>query len=272
MWFLTDTQESKMINRLSNMVCWLVLVMAFVVAGCKQEYKPDESDVLAYVPDVNAIVVTDNHTPRTIKATGGYQAWMETIKMELDSVVTFYNPDGSFYLTEQHYEIYPWSNSIRISATEPQGKFVWLLSEGRFKVLEGAERFCSLPALLENRYFAEAILDMTTAPVRFLDKSVEFTRLSSPVKMEGLWYYPIERVTSDGEPDLYKVVFYQNKDSSLVDIIRFVSVDGEKSLAVRGYDYRKVEKKQVLVPTKIEIFRIDAKGVLQERLVKIDFN
>jgi hypothetical protein len=43
-------------------------------------------------------------------------------------------------------------------------------------------------------------------------------------------------------------------------------------LAVRAYDYRKVEKKQVLVPTKIEIFRIDAKGVLQERLVKIDFN
>jgi hypothetical protein len=249
--------------------------MAFVVAGCKQEYKLDESDVLAYVPDVNAIVVTDNHTPRAIKVTGGYQAWMETIKMELDSVVTFYNPDGSLYLTEQHYEIYPWSNSIRISATEPQGKFVWLLSEGCFKVLEGTERFCGLPALIENRYFAEAILDMTTAPVRFLDKSVEFTRLSSPVKMEGLWYYPIERVSSDAKPDLYKVVFYQNNDSSLVDMIRFVrfvSVDGEKSLAVRGYDYRKVEKKQVLVPTKIEIFRIDAKGVLQERLVKIDFN
>jgi len=68
------------------------------------------------------------------------------------------------------------------------------------------------------------------------------------------------------------VVFYQNNDSSLVDMIRFVSVDREKSLAVRGYDYRKVEKKQVLVPTKIEIFRIDAKGVLQERLVKIDFD
>ncbi|GAF97253.1 unnamed protein product, partial [marine sediment metagenome] len=102
-----------MINRLSNTVCWLVLVIAFVVAGCKQEYKPDESDVLAYVPDVNTIVVTDNHTPRAIKATGGYQAWMETIKIELDCVVTFYNPDGSFYLTEQHYEIYPWSNSIR---------------------------------------------------------------------------------------------------------------------------------------------------------------
>jgi hypothetical protein len=249
------------------MVCWLVLVMAFVVIGCnKQEYK---GDVLAYKPDVNEIVVTDDYTPQAIKATGGYQAWMEAIKMEFDCVVTFYNPDSSFYLTEQHYEIYPWSNSIRISATEPQGKFVWLLSEGCFTILEGAERFCAMSALVENRCFAEAILDMMTAPVRFLDRAVEFTKLSDPVKLEGLWYYPIEQAGTDEiEKPLYKVVFYLNNDTSLVDMIRFA---GEKSLAVRGYDYRKVEKKRVLVPTKIEIFRIDAKDVLQERLVKIDF-
>ena len=57
----------------------------------------------------------------------------------------------------------------------------------------------------------------------------------------------------------------------MIDMIRFAGVKGQKSLVVRGYDYRKVEKEQVLVPTKIEIFRTDAQGVLQERLVKIDF-
>ena len=271
-----------MINRLLNIVCRLIFAMAFIVAGCKQEYK---GDVLAYGPDVNAIVVTDDYKPRAIGATGGYQAWMEAIKLDFDCVVTFYNPDGSgtpnainrvwepsFYLTEHHYEIYPWSNSIRISAIEPQGKFVWLLSQGRFTVLGGAERFCALPPLVERRCFAEAILDMTTAPVRFLDKSVEFNKLSGPVKLEGLWYYPIEKAGTDEiEKPLYKVVFYLNDDTSLVDMIWFVSVDGQKSLAVRGYDYRKVEKTQVLVPNKVEIFRIGGKGVLQERLVKIDF-
>jgi len=179
------------------MVYWLVLVTAFVVAGCKQEYKEDE---LAYWPDVNTIVVTNDYTPRAIKATGGYQAWIKAIKLQFDSVVTCYNPDGSFYLTEHHYEIYPWSNSIRISAAEPQGKFVWQLSGGRFSVLEGPKRFYALPALVQNRYFAEAILDMTTAPVRFLDRSFGFTKGPKPVKMEGLWYYPIERASPDPTP------------------------------------------------------------------------
>jgi hypothetical protein len=257
-----------MINRFSNIACGLVLVVVFVVAGCKQQY---ELDVLACRPDVNTIVVTDDYTPRVIGATGGYEAWVEAIKMEFDCVLTFYNLEGSFYLTEQHYEIYPWSNSIRISATEPQGRFVWLLSEGSFTVLEGDERLCDLTAPIESRYFAEAILDITTAPVRLLSKSAEFTELPGPVKTEGLWYYPIERVSSNTEPHLYKVVFYKNRDSSLIDMIRFAGVKGQKSLVVRGYDYRKVEKGQVLVPTKIEIFRTDAGDVLQERLVKIDF-
>jgi hypothetical protein len=266
---LIDTQESKMINCLLNIVCRLIFVMTFIVAGCKQAYRPVE---LAYGPDVNEIAVTDDYTPRAIGATGGYQAWMEAVKLQFDGVVTFYNPDGSFYLTEQHYEIYPWSNSVRISATEPQGRFVWLLSQGHFTVSEGAEQFCALPSLVDSRCFAEAILDMMTAPVRFLDKAVEFTKLSDPVKLEGLWYYLIEQASPEGsEKPLYKVVFYLNNDTSLVDMIWFVGVDGQKSLAVRGYDYRKVEKRQVLVPTKIEVFRIDDKGVLQQRLIKIDF-
>jgi len=270
-----------MINRLSDIACGLVLAAVFVFAGCKQQYKPD---MLAYGPDVNTIVVTDNYIPQVIGATGGYQAWFEAIKMEFDCVLTFYDRQAggtshaindvwepSFYLTEQHYEIYPWSNSIRISATEPQGRFVWLLSEGSFTVLEGGERLCALTAPLESRHFAEAILNITTAPVRLLSKSAEFTELPGPVKMEGLWYYPIERVSSDTEPHLHKVVFYKNRDSSLIDMIRFAGVKGQKSLVVRGYDYRKVEKGQVLVPAKIEIFGTDTGDVLRERLVKIDF-
>jgi len=41
-------------------------------------------------------------------------------------------------------------------------------------------------------------------------------------------------------------------------------------LAVRGYDYTVVEKGGVSIPARIEIFRTDARGNLQERLVKID--
>ncbi len=39
---------------------------------------------------------------------------------------------------------------------------------------------------------------------------------------------------------------------------------------VRGYDYSEIEKGTVRVPARIEIFRTDARGDSQERLVKID--
>lgn len=272
-----------MINRFSKII-WLVLVMVLAVTGCRQEYKADE-EALAYGPDVETIVVTNDYVPRAIKATGGYAAWVKAIKLRVDCVVTFYRPDGSFYLTEQHHEIYPWSDSIRILAREPQGRFVWQLSGNNFSVLEGAELVDTLPVKVCHRYLAEAILNITTAPVRLLDSEAVFTEGPGPVKMEGLWYYPVvrrdspgERTSSDAESYWTKVVFYQNKENFLVDMLWFAGADEKKFLAVRGYDYREVvrmdsqvEENGVLVPAKIEIFRTDARGILQERLVKIDY-
>jgi hypothetical protein len=266
-----------MANQFSNTVCWLILVMVFVVAGCEQEYKPDV-DVLAQGPDEDALAAIPNHTSRTIKATGGLRAWTEAKKLRADCVFTFYDSDGSRYMTEQCYEIYPWSNSIRIFAEEPRGKFVCQLSEGVFSVSKGPEQVRALRTAVVNRYFAEAILNITTAPVRFLDKSVEFTKELQPVKIKGQWYYPIRQTIRLASSELgvsqlakTKAVFYQNRDSSLVDLLWLGDVDGETFLAVRGYDYHEVRKNSVWLPAKIEIFATDTSGALQQRLVKIDF-
>ena len=269
-----DMQGNKMINRFSNIMCWLVLAAVFVVVGCEQEHKEYASRPRAGLTDPNFVM--PEYASRAIEATGGRQAWMKTKKLEFDCVVTIYKPDDSFYLTEQHHEIYPWSNSIQISAIEPQGKFVCQLSGGLFSVLEGAEQVDDLPVAIENFHFAEAILDITTAPVRFLDKSFAFNKGPKPVKIEGQWYYQIERekipVGDFGDlPYWPRVVFYQNTGTSRVDMLWFVDTGEKKFLAVRGYDYKEVEKGSILVPTKIEIFRTDADGVLQERLVKIDY-
>jgi hypothetical protein len=72
------------------------------------------------------------------------------------------------------------------------------------------------------------------------------------------------------------VTFYQNKKSSLVDILWFVPGEGAVTeqvgfVAARSYDYRKIEEDGILVPTKIEVFNTDAKGILQQRTVKIDY-
>jgi len=282
-----------------------LLAVACIGAGCAQRYIEKE-DLLAVEPNVAALVIPGDYAFSAIGAAGGLEAWTKTVKFDLDCVVTFYQQDNSFYLTENHFEIYPWSNSIRISAQEPQGKFVWQLSAGQFNLLEG-NRAADSAKFISDRDYAEAMLVIMTAPVRFLDKpalsavegSVSFVKKPTPVKKEGLWYYPIELTygfdkslrdkltTSLMEPVAYaegkqkvvepvqpywsKVVFFQNTGRLLVDMIWLVNSERDKFFAVRSYDYKKVDKNGILVPTKIEIFRSDARAVLKERLVKVDF-
>jgi len=255
-------------NLCSFMMCWLMILTAFVLPGCEHRHKPDV-DVLAYGPDTETIAVMTDYASQAIETTGGLQAWAKTKKLQLHCVATFYQPDNSFYLTEHYYEVYPWSNSIRISAREPQGKVICQLSPDKFSVVEGSVQFYSLPAGLETRLFAEMILDITTAAARLLDKSVEFTRGSRPVKIKGLWYYPIERTSSDVESYWSKVVFYQNRDTSLVEMLWFADVDEEKFFVVRGYNYHEIEKRSIRIPTRIEIFRTDAAGRSQKRLARV---
>jgi len=242
-----------MLSRFSIVVCGLLLFTA-----CRPQQST--GDPLARGPDVNAIVVTEDFISRAVAATGGYEAWINTEKFRLDCVVTFYNTDDSFYLTQQHHEIYPWSNSVRISATEPQGKFTWLLSRDKFTPAKGQVQY-------DMRNLLYAVQAITMAPVRFLDGAAEFSKPSEPIKIQGLWYYPIESLVPAGEPR--KIVFYQNRDTSLVDIISFSAEKGP--LLVRGYDYRKVKETGVLLPTRIEVFSTNAAGVIQHRLLKIDY-
>jgi hypothetical protein len=262
-----------MSNRISKTIC-LVLVAVFILAGCEQRREQDV-DVMVLAQDADVISIPSNETMRTIDATGGMNAWKKTTQLQLDCVVTFYQPDGSFYLTEQRYEVHPWLNSIQISADEPQGAFVWQWSGGKFNVLKGAGQIDALSKEVPSCCFAEVILDIITAPVRFMDRSVEFSERSDPVRIQGKWYYPINRKEKIFTARISEAVFYQDRASSLVDMIRFACTDTglarDRTVQyVRGYDYQKVEKAGPLVPTRIEIFETDARDRSQKRLVKID--
>jgi len=262
-----------MISRFPNIERCLMLVMLLTIAGCLQQRKPDV-DVSDFEPDVEtlAAIPVPDYASRAFEATGGRQAWTKNKKLQLDCVVTFYKPDASFYLTEQQYQIYPWSNSIQISATEPQGKVLCQLSPDKFSIAEGDYRLYCLPPELPARLFTEMILDITAAPTRFLDKSAEFARSPKQVKREGLWYQPIERKSLNiGLAKPYsKSVFYQRAESSLVDMIWFAGPGQKEFFAVRGYDWHEQKKHHGWIPAKIEIFKTDARGALQHRLVKID--
>jgi len=75
----------------------------------------------------------------------------------------------------------------------------------------------------------------------------------------------------DSETHRPNLVYYQNRDNSLVDMLLLTGTDKGACLAVRGYNYHKVEKGGIWVPAKIEIFLSDAGSVMEKRLVKIDY-
>jgi len=255
-----------MINWLSKTI-WLVLVMVLAVAGCEQEQKQERKvDISASRPP---------YITQAIEATGGLEAWIGAKQLEFDCIVAFYRQDGSFYLTKQRHEIDPWSSLIRISAQEPQGKFIWECSADGMRVIEGTKKADFLPIGLSAEDFAQAILDITTTPGRLLEGQAEFIKGTSPVKVEGRWYYPIGRVgpdKPDSAPIRPKLVFYQNRDSSLVDMLWTESIGKGTYFTVRGYNYHEVKKGGVVVPAKIEIFMTDIRGAIQHRLVKIDYH
>lgn len=253
-----------MSNRLSETM-GVVLVMVFFFAGCEQSNMSDEGDVAVGL-DPNKISVPSGFAAQAFEAAGSLDAWTEAKKLSFDCVVTFYEPEGSFYLTQQHYDVYPWSNTIKISGREPKSEYAWRYSNGQLNILQNTGQIDQFPSNLERPCFAQAILAIAAAPVSFLESSAQFNRQDAAVKKQGQWYYPIHKTGElSGE-----TVFYQNRDSLLVDMIRVPCIDTNKSLVVRGYDYRKIEKEGPTVPTRIEIFSTDISGILQKRLVKID--
>ncbi len=266
-------------NNPVSKIIWLIVIAAVIVASCEPRHKRKVIvPVYERLTDPNFVI--PDFASDTIEAAGGLQSWAKAKKMEFDCVVTLYEQDGGFYLTEHHYEIYPWLDYIVISAREPQSKLVWQLSKGRFSMPAGDKRSDISAIAGFYRDFAEAILMIITAPVRFLDDSVVFTKVDMPVKMNGLWYYPFHRTiqsfdtTGNQEPAgsyWSEVIFYQNREGLLVDTIWFADSGKKKFLAVRGYDYTEVEKSGVLVPAKIEVFRTDSRGAFQQNLAEITF-
>ncbi len=243
-----------------------------ILAGCEQKQQ-EEVAVLDVSPDSASLSASSDYAAEAIKAVGGIDAWSRTKELNLDCVVTFYQADGSSYLTEQHYDIYPWSNSIRISGQEPKGEYSWQLSKGRFESLKGGEGIGELPVAVGKRCMADMIVNIITVPARFLDQAVEFDRQSDAIKMHGRWYYSIDRRSKsviESAPPYAEAVFYQDRDKSEVDMIRLACSERKKFFIVRGYDYTEVEKGGIVLPARIEILKSDAAGNQKDRLVRIE--
>ena len=246
-----------------------VLATVCIVAGCRHE----ETTVLAREPNLQGIYIPSGNQSKAVEAAGGIDAWAKVTKLQLDSLVNYYQPDGSFYLTKHKYIIYPWSNSIEVFGKEPQGDFTWRLSQGQFEVLHGLGRIPDTKAAIDNQSMATAILDIVTVPALFMDKSVGFSADANPRKIQGKWYYPIIRNTrADIESILRfpRAVFYQNSENSLVDMIWLDCPGTNQYLTVRGYDYDRINEGDIIIPKRIEVFLTDSQNSSHRRVIKID--
>jgi hypothetical protein len=247
----------------------LFLVAVVVMAGCRQISRIPVSN-LASGPNYMSLSTPSGSVAQAIEAAGGLEAWTAVKEIDLDCLMSFYQPDGSYYLTQQRYEIYPWTDSIRIFGDEPQDKYVWQYSDGRFTVLQGRGHFQNQPTLLGGGHLARLVLVITTIPARLLDSSFDFERVTTPVNIRGQWYYPLYR-KSKGVQNRYDSIFYQNRATTLIDSVWYPRM-GTVPMMVRGYDYQKLETEGIYIPSRIEIFVTDEQGNLKQRLAAIELN
>jgi hypothetical protein len=240
-------------------------------------------NLLATAPDSTVLSAAPPYVAAAIEATGGVKAWAQCRKLTFSGTVTAYQPDGGFYLTDHRFFVCPWGDAIQISAQEPQARFACLVVQGQYERLDADDKADVSPLRDSYRDYAEAMLQITTAPARMLSGGVSLLRRPVPVMMSGAWYFPIEakylsrKVTAAGarrgkttvvEPYWTQGTYFQNQAGSLVDTIWLGNPSTQKFLLVRGYD--RIAGDGVLIPTKIEVFQSDAEAVQGQRLAKVD--
>lgn len=247
---------------------FLIVAALLVVSGCGPRRVAGN---LAVGPEQDALAIPSGFVAAAIDACGGTDAWIAAMQFDLDCVATFYQKDGSYYLTEQSYTVYPWSNAIRLAGREPDGEFLWQLCAREFSVIQGDDEIERITQHVGASTLAEAVLTATVVPALLLDGRVEFTQMAAPLKLDGRWYSVITRALRpdvQDVQDMADVVFYQNTDTSLVD--RILVVSGQNTLLVKAYGYREIRAGGVCVPSRLEVFEASDRGMPMRRLIKID--
>jgi len=237
----------------------ILLTGIIVISGCAKEQQ-------ATIEPAPRVVTVPAFAKAAVSAVGGEKAWADTEVIVGECTAKFYRPDNSFYLTRQRHAVYPWSDSVRIYASEPQGTFVWQLTGDDLTLLEGTSRQAAkLPITLCDPSIARALWSIMAAPASLAaNVTPAAAALGEAIRVEGLWHYPVELGNSR--------TWYLGKDTGIFDIYR-LGVSGKPAfLTVRGYDYRTIEKTNIMVPAKIEIFTAKTSGSELQRIIEFNYH
>lgn len=261
----------------------LILLTSLFLTGCGRQVAKDP-------PGDPALLATGPVSPpapqpfivASIEATGGLPAWTQCRRLDFDAIVTADEPDGGLYLTQHHFSVFPWSDAIEVTAGGPRAELAWRTICGRYS-FDGDPSMDVSPLRNGYREYAEAVLQIVTAPARMMDPAVSLTRRPVPVQRTGQWYQPIEakfqpkesvveRGDKQGalvEPYWTRGIYFQNTTTAVVDTVWLANPIAGTFRLVRGYDYARFAD-GVMIPTKIEVFHSDAEAHFGPRIASID--
>jgi hypothetical protein len=281
----------------------LIVLTALTLTGCGRQVSKESSpnfDLLATGPDRKALPTPHPFVSAALDATGGLAAWEQSKRIEFRATVTACEREGCFYLTEHDFVLCPWSDAIQVTAHEPRADFTWQVVRGQYYYARQADPNLDVSPLRGLcRDYADAVLQIATAPVRMLEGNAMLTSRPAAVQIAGQWYLPIDAdhqasggsLKAEGLGDGGIVgarshpqaaleaatqshwtqgIYFQGQDRSLVDMIWLGNPVAQQFLVVRGYDYVKNADTGVKIPTKIEVFQSDPDANIGPRLALID--
>jgi hypothetical protein len=193
-----------------------------------------------------------------------------------DCVVTAYGAGKATYLSEQRHIVYPQSQGLDISGSEPGGRFEWKLLGGDFRVVEGKPKAAELSGVMYDRNIAKLLL---TSIVAGSGMSAQLSESSESVKVQGRWYSVIRiglGTTLKGlksfEVPWAKITLYGDSGRDVIDRVVIEDVASGERLMAHSYNFWRLKEIDKSIPTKIDIFKIDANRTEQQPLLSIAYH
>jgi hypothetical protein len=260
----------------------LIVLTSLMFTGCGRQVSRKSApdlNLLATGPARQALPTPHPFVAAALDASGGLPAWEQSKRIEFRATVTACERESCFYLTKHDFVLCPWSDAIQVTAHEPRADFTWQVVRGQYHAPQTDPNLDVSPLRGLSCDYADAVLQIATAPVRMLESDGSLTSRPAPAQITGQWYLPIDAdfhgQTTDpkvkaAEPYWTQGTYFQSQDDSLVDMVWLANPVTGKFVIVRGYDYAKDAASGVLIPAKVEVFQSDAEANLGPRVALID--
>ncbi len=184
-----------------------------------------------------------------------------------ETIASFYNGFDSPYLTRHLFHFKPGAKSLTITGEEPGGVIMWSVSSGGFSFKGTGDN--TVKGGIDKKYYtrqtASAVLYSLLASVGAAEVKES---AGDAVRIEGVWYEPAEKNVSGGT-----VTYYRSADSGRVELLSFISDDGEQIWS-RIYNYRYFANIDRVMAGNIELSRHleqDRNNIKAEIILELDF-